>query len=109
MQEYKLKRGYTPDIERIRGLMKDYFGTGIYGTEVKVEGGKLKTSYGALKEITVWIDNKKLCVDTVSDNSGVSDDIILDTNKRFRSFLDNGTGYTSKDRVKNAKKEVGGE
>lgn len=104
MQEYKLKRGYTPDIERLRDLLKECF-----GTEIKEDGGKLKTSYGVLKEITVWIDNKKMCVDTVSDNSGVPDEVVLDTNKRFRVFLDKGTGYSSKDRIKNAKKEVGGE
>ena len=104
MQAYKLKRGSTPDIERIRNLLSECF-----ETEIQEEDGKLKTSYGVLKEITVWTDNKKLCVDAVSDNSGISDEVILDTNKRFRVFLDKGTGYSSKDRVKNAKKEVGGD
>ena len=104
MQEYKLKRGYTPDIERIRNLLTECF-----ETEILEKDGTLTTSYGALKEIKVCITNKKLCVDTVSDNSGIADDLILDTNKRFRTFLDNGTGYSSKDRIKNAKKEVGGE
>ena len=104
MQAYKLKRGFTPDIERIRNLLTECF-----GTEIKENDGRLMTSYGVLKEISVWIEDKKLCVDTVSDNSGISDDVVLDTNKRFRTFLDNGTGYSSKDRIKNAKKEVGGE
>jgi len=104
MQEYKLKRGFAPDIERIRDLLTECF-----GTEINDENGKLTTSYGVLTEIKVWIDNKKLCVDTVSDNSGIPDDVILDTNKRFRTFLDKGTGYSSKDRIKNAKKDVGGE
>jgi Uncharacterized protein conserved in archaea len=104
MQEYKLKRGFAPDIERIRNLLTECF-----GTEINDENDKLTTSYGVLTEIKVWIDNKKLCVDTVSDNSGIPDDVILDTNKRFRTFLDKGTGYSSKDRIKNAKKDVGGE
>ncbi|MCL2862576.1 MAG: DUF5611 family protein [Methanimicrococcus sp.] len=104
MQEYKLKRGSTPDIERIKGLLNECF-----GAEIKEKDGKLTTSYGVLKEITVWINQKQLCVDTVSDNSVKDDNVILDSNKRFRTFLDKGTGYTSKDRIKNAKKEVGGE
>ena len=104
MQVYKLKRGFTPDIERFRDLLTECF-----GTEIKEKDGKLIASYGVLKEIIVWVDSKKLCVDTVSDNSGVPDDVVLDTNKRFRTFLDKGTGYSSKDRIKNAKKEVGGE
>ena len=104
MQEYKLKRGYSPDIERMRSLLEECF-----GTDIKEKDGTLTTSYGVLKEIKVCIQNKKMCVDTISDNSGIPDDVILDTNKRFRTFLDKGTGYSSKDRIKNAKKEVGGE
>lgn len=104
MQEYKLKRGYTPDIERMRSLLEECF-----GSEIKEKDGKLTTSYGVLKEISVWINNKKLCVDTAADSSVTDDSIILDSNKRFRMFLDKSTGYSSKERVKNAKKEVSGE
>jgi len=104
MQEYKLKRGYAPDVGRMKCLLEECF-----GTAVKEKDGKLTTSYGVLKEITVWINNKQLCVDTVSDSSVKDDNIILDSNKRFRTFLDKGTGYSSKERVKNAKKDVGGE
>ena len=104
MQEYKLKRGCSPDIERMRSLLTECF-----GTQIQEKDGKLTTSYGVLKEITVWIDKKMLAVDTVSNAAGISDDLVLDTNKRFRTFLDKATGYSSKDRIKNAKKEVGGE
>lgn len=103
MQAYKLKRGYSPDIDRMKGLLTECFGTEIAGTD-----GKLKTSYGILKEITVWIEDKKLCVETVSDTGNKDENAILDTNKRFRNFLDKATGYSSKERVKNAKKEVTG-
>lgn len=91
-------------MERMRDLLTECF-----GTEIKEEDEKLKTSYGVLKEITVWIHNKKMCVETAADNTGATDELILDTNKRFRTFLDKSTGYSSKDRVKNAKKEVAGE
>lgn len=50
-----------------------------------------------------------LFVDTVSDKTVTDDEIILQTNKAFRDFLYKATGYTAKERVKNAKKEVGGE
>ena len=103
MQAYKLKRGYSPDIDRMKGLLSECFGTEITDTD-----GKLRTSYGILKEITVWIDAKKLCVDTISDTDNKDENVILDTNKRFRNFLDKATGYSSKERVKNAKKEVTG-
>ncbi len=33
----------------------------------------------------------------------VSDDVIIDTNKRFRKYLDAITGFSTKERVKRAK------
>ncbi|MDM7912127.1 MAG: DUF5611 family protein, partial [Methanotrichaceae archaeon] len=61
--------------------------------------------YGALKSIEVWIENKKLNVVTESA-PGAADNLILDTNKRFRNFLEKATGYTAKQRLQMAKKEV---
>ena len=75
--------------------------------EIKEENGRYKLSYGALKSLTVWVDNKKLCVETESSKD-VLDEQILDTNKRYRNFLDEATGLSSKDRLKKAKKEVQG-
>jgi len=57
--------------------------------------------------LAVWIENKKLIVDSES-NKEAKDDIILDTNKRYRDFLEEATGYTAKERLKMAKKAVQG-
>lgn len=65
--------------------------------------------YGAIKELKVWVNDKKLCVETESDRSVTDTKVILDTNKRFRDFLEEATGYTAKERLKQAKKEVAGE
>lgn len=100
--EYKLKRGFSPDLERIKGVLETEF-----LSEVRQEGQKLTLSYGALKSIEVWIEAKKLAVVTESD-PGVSDSIVLETNKHFRNFLENATGYTAKQRLQMAKKEVQG-
>ena len=35
------------------------------------------------------------------------DEVILDTNKRFRKFLDAITGFSTKERVKRAKSTAG--
>ena len=48
---------------------------------------------------------KKLNVTTESE-LGVSDAVALDTNKRFRNFLEKATGYTAKQRLQMAKKEA---
>ncbi|MGB9928884.1 MAG: DUF5611 family protein [Methanosarcina sp.] len=104
MQQYKLKRGFKPDIERIYSVMQETF-----PGEITKNNETLETAYGAMSKIKVWIENKMLCVDTVSDKSVTDDNIVMQTNKAFRDFLLKATGYTAKERIKNAKKEVGEE
>jgi hypothetical protein len=102
MQLYKLKRGYKPDSDRIYSILDECF-----PTEIKCEGDKFITSYGALDKVEVWLEGKKMAVETESaDETELDDELILDTNKRFRDFLYQATGYTAKERVKMAKKEV---
>lgn len=98
--DYSIKRGFKPDMERIRKVLEEEF-----PTEIKEADGKLLLSFGALKSIQVSINGKKLCVTTESE-SGISDEMVLDTNKRFRNFLEKATGYTAKQRLQMAKKEV---
>lgn len=98
--DYPFKRGFKPDIARIRKVLEEEF-----PCEIKEESGKLLLSYGALESIEVWIENKKLSVVTQSA-PGVADNLVLDTNKRFRNFLEKATGYTAKQRLQMAKKEV---
>jgi hypothetical protein len=100
LMDYSFKRGFKPDLERIREALQEEF-----PCEIKQEEGKLLLGYGALKSIKVWIDGEKLNVVTESA-SDASDDIALDTNKRFRNFLEKATGYTAKQRLQMAKKEV---
>ncbi len=78
-----------------------------FPSEIKEENGKYALCYGAFARLIVWFDKKKLYVDTES-SKGVKDDVILETNKRYRAFLEEATGYTSKERLARAKKEVGG-
>jgi hypothetical protein len=100
--EYTLKRGFKPDLERIKGILETEF-----PSEVSQEGERLKLSYGALKGMEVWIAGKKLAVVTESA-PGVADELAFDTNKRFRDFLEKATGYTAKQRLQMAKKEAQG-
>ncbi|AKB75974.1 COG4004 family [Methanosarcina lacustris Z-7289] len=104
MQKYKLKRGFKPEVDRIYSVMQECF-----PTEISLNGDHVETSYGAMSKITVWIENKMLFVDTVSDVTVRDDGIILQTNKAYRDFLLKATGYTAKERLKHAKKEVGEE
>ncbi len=98
--EYSFKRGFKPDIIRIQKVLKEEF-----SDQIEEEDGKLIFSYGALKKGEVWIENKHLFVLTES-SPNVSDEMVLDTNKRFRNFLEKATGYTAKHRMEMARKEV---
>jgi hypothetical protein len=103
MQEYPVKRGLTKDLPaRMAAELKNCF-----GTEPVESGGMYRISYGALKRLDVRAGNGNMTViiDTES-NMNVSDEVILDTNKRFRRYLDAVTGFSTKERVKRAKGEV---
>ncbi len=75
-----------------------------FGVEVRQTGDHYQISYGALKllDVSVGKTGRTLVVHTES-NTDASDEMILDTNRRFRRYLDSATGYSTKERVKKAK------
>ena len=83
--------------------------TEIFQVDPQNNGGKLTIQYGAIKELKTWVEDKKLFVETQSDMNVKEPSVILDTNKKFRDFLEEATGYTAKERLKMAKKDVAGE
>ncbi|ABS56441.1 conserved hypothetical protein [Methanoregula boonei 6A8] len=104
MQEYPIKRGLTKDLEqRVFTELRNCF-----GIEPEKSGSTYRIRFGALKklEATIGAGGKTLRVDTESDISA-SDEVIIDTNKRFRKFLDAATGFSTKERVKRAKSVEG--
>jgi len=104
MQEYPIKRGLTKDLEiRIVAELRTCFGV----TPEKTAKGYRITS-GALKrlDVTPGAGGKSVIIDTESDMN-VNDDVIIDTNKRFRKYLDAITGFSTKERVKRAKSPAG--
>jgi hypothetical protein len=90
----------TKDLDiRIAVELKNCFGV---DPEKMPNGYRIKM--GALKRLDVCVgtDGKSVIIDTESDLSA-SDDVILDTNKKFRKYLDVITGFSTKERVKRAK------
>jgi hypothetical protein len=103
MQEYQVKRGHTKDLAgEVEKAMAE-----LFGVRPEKAGGVYAISYGALSRMEVRIGEggKAITVDTVSKRDA-DEATILDTNRRFRTFLDRVTGFTSKERVKRAKKAV---
>ena len=100
MQEYPVKRGFTKNLdESVARELRHYF-----GTEARQSKEHYQITYGALHllDISIGKDGKSIIVRTES-NRDADDTVIIDTNKRFRQFLDAVTGYTTKERVKKAK------
>jgi hypothetical protein len=100
MQEYPIKRGLTKDLgARIVTELKNSFGV---EPEKTPKGYRIRT--GALLRLDVMIgaDGKSVIIDTESDINA-SDAVILDTNKRYRKYLDAVTGFSTKERVKRSK------
>lgn len=100
MQEYQIKRGYTKQLAEsmVQGL-RDQF-----ETEPAVSAdGHYTITYGALQRLEVWSGEKgkTLIVDTEADKNA-DDETIIDTNRRFRNYLQQVTGYTAKERAKKA-------
>ena len=103
MQEFPVKR---TNLKTFRKDMVTALGD-IFATVPREKGEKFEIVYGALERLTVWAgeEGKTLCVESVS-RKDVPDETILDTNRRFREFLERVTGYTAKERVKMAKKKA---
>ena len=109
MQEYPIKRGYTKEFAtRMVDGLAEFFGE----TAEENEDHYLIT-YGSFKRFEVYTGEKgkTLIVDSDSDMSVFdrfseeeANEIVLDTNRRFRQYLEYVTGYNTKERKKNAEK-----
>jgi len=86
--------------ERIVSGIEDFFGTGPENKD-----GYYVISYGALLRLQVSLGTggKTMMVDSESDMDA-DDETIIDTNRRFRKYLDYVTGYNSKERSKKMQK-----
>jgi hypothetical protein len=100
MQEYPVKRGFAKDLKAsVVSTLHECF-----GVEPEYRDDHYRIRYGALAylDVAIGTKGKSIIIETESDKSS-ADEVILDTNRRFRKFLDMVTGYTTKDRVKLAK------
>jgi hypothetical protein len=101
MNEYDIKRGHFEKIEggKLEAMMENIFGN------AKKNGEKLSSSFGALENITAWVDGKKtLCVETKM-NTKVDDKTATETIRAYNLFLEQATGFNSKERKKRANKK----
>ncbi|MEW6070666.1 MAG: DUF5611 family protein [Candidatus Thermoplasmatota archaeon] len=94
MREYELRKGLTPDLEKI---LLECFGN------AEREGSKIVATFGALKKLTAQIEKNKLYVETEMDKN-VDTKVAEETIKRYNKFLELATGYSAKERAKKLQK-----
>lgn len=101
MQEYPIKRTHVKALpENITQKLVEHFEI----SPIEVDGF-LQIQSGALELMRVKMGEagKSILVETVSKKDIQDEQIILDTNRRFRRYLEDVTGYNTKERVKKAK------
>ncbi|OYT33794.1 hypothetical protein B6U96_14630 [Archaeoglobales archaeon ex4484_92] len=99
MREYKFKRGFKPNTERLEHLIKKHFGNFFREGEFYIV-----RNFGGIEELRMKIHNKRLFVK--SKTKKVDNDTALMTLKTYNRFLEELTGYSAKERQKMLKKEV---
>ena len=101
MNEYDIKKGHYEKIEgeKLEALMVELF------ENAKKDGEKLRSTFGAIENITAWVDDKKtLCVD-MKMNTKVDDKTATETIRAYNQFLERATGFNTKERKKRANKK----
>ncbi len=99
MRAYPFKRGYRPTEERLEEMIVKHFG------DFRKEGEYYIVSFGAIEELKLKLDGKKLLAETRT-NPKAPEDVAVETIKRYNRFLHELTGYSAKERQKLMKKEV---
>ena len=99
MQQYDIKRGLQDNLQKdkLKATVQEIFG------KADEKDGRITSSFGALKELKVWSEGKKLCVETTMDPS-VGNDVASQTIKAYNTLLERVTGMTAKERGKKAQK-----
>ncbi len=99
MSTYPVRPSHRANLslERLEPLCRSQFGT------VERSGDGLVASYGAISSIRVRPVGRELNVETTM-NPKVAEEVARETIRRYNLFLEEATGYTSKERSKRLQK-----
>ncbi|MFO7990828.1 MAG: DUF5611 family protein [Thermoplasmata archaeon] len=100
--KYDIKRGHFENVEggKLKEMMERYFG------DVKEEGDKLISEYGAIDHLEVWTEGRTgLWVDIEMDPN-VENEVAGETITKWNKFLLEATGFNAKKRRDRAKKKA---
>jgi len=100
--DYDIKKGNYGNLEG-DGLMKMM--EAAFGS-AKKEGDVLVSSYGAMTRIEVRLISKTSMDISATSDKNASPDLAADTIKKWNEFLEQATGFTSKERRNRLQKKA---
>jgi hypothetical protein len=100
--EYDIRKGHYASIEgdKLKQIMSAVFGN------VKVEGDKFVSSFGAITRLEVKVLSKTAMDVTSTTDKTASIEVQTETVKQWNKFLEQATGFTSKERSKRLQKKA---
>ena len=100
--EYDIRKGHYASIEgdKLREIISSVFGS------VKAEGDELVSSFGAITRLEVKVLSKTSMDVTSTTDKTASIEMQTETVKRWNIFLEQATGFTSKERSKRLQKKA---
>lgn len=88
-------------LETLAGLCRAHFEAGT------IEEGSVRSAYGAISRLSARGEGRQLVVELLMDPK-VPEDVARETIGRYNRFLEETTGYSSKERARRLKKEPAG-
>lgn len=101
MQKYPVRASARAQLTEARliELCRRHFEGGA------LSDGRVEARYGALARLAARVDGKELAVEVTMDPS-VPGDVAQETIRRYNRFLEEATGYTTKERAARLKKST---
>lgn len=99
MQQYPVKSRNHPPLtpDRLEEVARQEFG------DARRDGARLHTSFGAIADLRAWVEGKSLAIE-MTMNPQVESTLQAETIRRYNRFLEELTGFSSKERAKRLKK-----
>lgn len=101
MQRYPVRSNHRANlnVETLESLCRAHF------ESVRREETAVFASYGAIAHLKAWADGRELALDVTMDPK-VDPPVAAETIRRYNRFLEETTGFTSKERARRLKKSA---
>jgi hypothetical protein len=103
VQSYPVRASHRRNLSAaaLEPILRTHFGT------AEVDGDAVSASFGAIARLVVHASGRELGVE-LTMNPKVPEDVARETIARYNRFLEEATGYGSKERARRLRKSAGG-